>query len=96
MVVFGIAPVDIWRRGTGHVIVQDTQQTVTKTCVDTYTNFKNLTMSKDGASHCFYLLNTAYSDPAFTSSEDNEYPVVIVKLDISNTFKLSPSGLDWS
>jgi hypothetical protein len=31
-------------------------------------------------------LNPAYSDPAFTSEEDSEDPMVIVKLDISNTF----------
>ena len=35
-----ITPVDIWRRVTGHATVQVTQQTVTKTYIDTYTNFK--------------------------------------------------------
>jgi len=56
----------------GHGIVQDTQQRVTKTCIDTYTNFKELALSKDGASHCLYFLIAAYSDPAFTSAEDAE------------------------
>ena len=53
---------------------------------DTYTNFKQLALSKDGASHCLYFLNAAYSDPAFTSGEDETDPMVIVKLDISNAF----------
>ena len=82
----GIAPVDIWRRATGHAIVQATQQTAAKTCIDTYTNFKQLSLSKDGASQCLYFLNAAYSDPAFTSAEDAEDPMVINKLDISNAF----------
>ena len=43
-------------------------------------------MSKDGASNCLYFLNAAYSDPAFTSAGDEEDPMVIVKLDISNVF----------
>ena len=43
-------------------------------------------MSKDGASHCLYFLNDAYSDPVFTSVDDEENPMVIVKLDISNVF----------
>ena len=65
--------------------MQATQQTAAKTCIDTYTNFKQLlALSKDGASHCLYFLNAAYSDPAFTSAEDAEDPVVIVQLDISN------------
>ena len=81
-----IAPVDIWRRVTGNAIVQATQQTAAKTCIDTYTNFKQLSLSKDYASHCLYFLNTSYSDPAFTSAEDEEDPMVIVKLDISNAF----------
>ena len=51
-----------------------------------YTNFKQLALSKDGASHCHYFLNAAYSDPAFTSAEDEADPMVIVKLDISNAF----------
>ena len=55
-----------------------------KTCIDTYTNFKQLALSKDGASHCLHFLNAVYSDPAFTSAEDEEDPMVIVKLDISN------------
>ena len=58
--------------GVGHGIVQVTQSRVIKTCIDTYTNFKQLTSSKDGASHCLYFLNAAYSDPAFTSAEDAE------------------------
>jgi hypothetical protein len=70
----------------GHGIVQVTQQTAAKTCIDTYTNFKQLALSKDGASHCLYFLNAAYSDPAFTSAEDAEDPMVIIKLDISNAF----------
>ena len=70
----------------GNVIVQTTQQRATKTCIDTYTNFKQLDLSKDGVSHCLYFLKTAYSDPTFTSAEDETDPVVIVKLDISNAF----------
>ena len=70
----------------GNAIVQATQQTAAKTCIDTYTNFKQLALSKDGASHCLYFLNAAYSDPAFTSAEDEADPMVIVKLDISNAF----------
>ena len=70
----------------GNVIVQTTQQRATKTCIDTYTNFKQLDLSKDGVSHCLYFLNTTYSDPVFTSVEDESDPMVIVKLDISNTF----------
>jgi len=66
--------------------VQATQQTTAKTCIDTYTNFKQLSLSKDGASHCLYFLNAAYSEPAFTSAEHAEDPMVIVKLDISNAF----------
>jgi len=81
----GIAPVDIWRRATGHAIVQATQQTAAKTCIDTYPNFKQLALSKDGASHCLYFLNAAYSEPAFTSAEAED-PMVIMKLDISNAF----------
>jgi hypothetical protein len=66
----GITPVDIWRWATGNVIVQATQKRVTKTCMETYSNFKQLTLSKDGASHFLYFLNVAYADPAFTSAED--------------------------
>ena len=47
---------------------------------------KQLALSKDGASNCLYFLNAAYSDPAFTSAEDEADPMVIVKLDISNAF----------
>ena len=59
---FDIAPVDIWRRAMGNAIVQATQQTATKTSIDTYINFKQLALSKDGVSHCLYFLNAAYSD----------------------------------
>jgi hypothetical protein len=52
----------------------------------TYPNFKQLTLSKDGASHCLYFLNATYSDPAFTSAEDTEDPLVIIQLDIKNDF----------
>ena len=52
----GIAPVDIWRRAKGNAIVEATQQTASKTCIDTYTNFKQFALSKDGASHCLYFL----------------------------------------
>ncbi len=31
----GIAPVDIWKRAMGNAIVQATQQTAAKTCIDT-------------------------------------------------------------
>ena len=82
----GIAPVDIWRRATGNAIFQATQQTAAKICIDTYTNFKQLALSKDGASHCLYFLNAAYSHPAFTSAEDEADPMVIVKLEISNAY----------
>jgi len=41
----GIAPVDIWRRATGHPIVQATQQAAAKTCIETYPNFKQLALS---------------------------------------------------
>ena len=46
----GITPVDI-STGRGNAIVQATQQTAAKTYIDTYTNFKQLTLSKDGVSH---------------------------------------------
>jgi hypothetical protein len=82
----GIAPVDIWRRATGNAIVQATQKIVVKKCIETYENFKQLILSKDGVSHCLYLLNTAYSDPSFTSAEDAEDPMVIMQLDIKNAF----------
>jgi hypothetical protein len=82
----GIVPVDIWRRATGHARVQATQHLATKTCIDTYPKFKQLALSKDGASHCLYFLNAAYSDPDFTSTEDDDDPWVTMKLDISNAF----------
>ena len=47
---------------------------------------KEPSLSKDGVSHCLYFLYAAYSDPAFTSAEDEWDPMVIVKLDISNAF----------
>ena len=68
--IHSIAPVDIWRRATGNAIVQATQQTAAKICIDTYTNFKQLALSKDGASHCLYLHKLQ----------------AVVKLDISNAF----------
>ena len=61
--------------------------------MDTYPNFNPLTLSKDGASHCLYFLNSGYYDPSFTSTEDTEDPMVIMKLDTKNTFV--PSTLDW-
>ena len=66
----GIAPVDIWRRATGNAIVQAVQPVAAKVCIETYPNFKQLALSKDGASHFFYLLNSAYYDPSFTSAPD--------------------------
>jgi hypothetical protein len=85
--ILGITPVDICRRAMGNDIVQSTQQTAAKICIDPYTNFKHLALSKDGASHCLYFLNEVYSDPDFTSAEDETDPMVIVKLDISNDFR---------
>ena len=82
----GIAPVDIWRRATGNAIVRATQQIAAKTCIDTYSNFKQLALSKDGASHCLCFLNAAYYDPSFTSAEDAEDPMVIMKLGTKNAF----------
>ncbi len=81
-----ITPVDIWRRTTGHGIVQVTQHISAKTSIETYPNFKQLVLSKNGDSHCLYFLNAAYSDTVFTSGEDDEDPGVIMTLDISNTF----------
>jgi hypothetical protein len=43
--------------------------------METYPNFKQLALSKDGASHCLYFLNAAYTDPDFTSAEDAEDPM---------------------
>jgi hypothetical protein len=51
-----------------------------------YKFFKQLTLSKDGVSHCFYFLNVTYSDPVFTSVEDDEDPMVIIMIDISINF----------
>ncbi len=85
-VIREISPVDIWRRTTGHSIVQDTQKINVKTCIDTYPNSKKLSLSNDCASHCLYFLNTSYSDPAFTSAEVTEDPWVIMKFDLSNVF----------
>ena len=81
-----ITPVDIWRRAMGHDIVQATQHLASKTSIDTYPNFKQMDLSKDGVSHCLYFLNAAYSDPDFTSTEDDDDPWVTMKLDISNAF----------
>ena len=55
----GIAPVDIWRRATVNAIVQAVQQVADKVCIETYPNFKQIALSKDGASHFLYLLNSA-------------------------------------
>ena len=41
---------------------------------------------KNGVSHFLYFLNTTHSDPLFTSTVDGEDPVVIHKLEISNTY----------
>jgi hypothetical protein len=82
----GIAPVDIWRQGKGHAIVQAVQPLAAKTRIDSYSSFKQLALSKDGASHFVYLLNSAYYDPSFTSASDAEDPMVIINLDISNVF----------
>jgi hypothetical protein len=45
-----------------------------------------LALSKDDASHCLYFLNAAYYDPSFTSAEDADDPMVIMKLDTKNDF----------
>ena len=82
----GIAPVDIWRRAMGNAIVQAVQPLAAKVCIETYSNFKQLALSKDGASHFLYLLNSAYYDPSFTSAPDAHDPTVIINLDISNAF----------
>jgi hypothetical protein len=83
----GIVPVDIWRRATGNVfIVQAAQPVAVNVCIETYPNFKKLDLSKDGASHFLYLLNSTYYDLSFTSAPDEEDPMVIINLDISNTF----------
>ncbi len=44
--IHDIAPADIWRRPTGHVFVQSTQQLATKTCIDTYPNFSSWSCQK--------------------------------------------------
>ena len=62
------------------------QPMAAKVCIETYPNFKQFALSKDGACHFLYFLNAAYYDPAFTSAEDAEDPTVIVNLDISNAF----------
>ena len=80
-----IAPVDIFRRAEGNAIVQAVQPIAAKVCIETYPNFKQLSLSKDGASHFLYFLQLHYH-PAFTSAEDAEDPTVIVNLDISNAF----------
>ena len=45
----GIAPVDIFRRAVGNAIVQAVQPIAAKVCLETYPNFKQFTLSKDGA-----------------------------------------------
>jgi hypothetical protein len=86
----GIASVDLWRRTTGNTTVRETQQISVKTCIDTYSNFKQLVLSKDGDSHCLYFLNAPYYDPSFTSAEDADDPMVIntliMKVDTKNVF----------
>ena len=72
--------------GRGNAIVQAVQPMAAKVCIETYPNFKQFALSKDGASHFLYFLNAAYYDPAFTSAGDAEDPTVIVNLDISNAF----------
>ncbi len=81
-----MASVDIWRRATVNDIVQTGQPVAAKVCIETYPNFKKLTLSKDGTSHFLYLHNSAYYDPSFTSASDEEDPMVIINLDISNSF----------
>jgi hypothetical protein len=81
-----IAPVDIWRRATDNAIVQAVQPLAAKVCIEAYPNFKQLALSKDGASHFLYLLSSAYYDLSFTSAPDAEDPMVIINLDISNAF----------
>ena len=66
--------------------MQTVQPMDTKVCIETYPNFKQFTVSKDGDSHFLYFLNVVYYDPVFTSSEDGENSTVIVTLDISNSF----------
>jgi hypothetical protein len=82
----GIAPVDIWRRATGNAIVQAIQPVAAKVIIETYPNFKQLALPKDGTSHFLYLLNSAYYDSSFTSAPDAEDPMVIINLDISIVF----------
>ena len=57
-----------------------------KVIIETYPNFKQIVLSKDGASHFLYLLNAAFYDPSFTSAPDAEEPMVMINLDISNAF----------
>ena len=45
-----------------------------------------MALSKDGASHSLYFHNVAYYDPSFTSTEDVDDPMVIMKLDTKNAF----------
>ena len=71
----GIAPVDTFRRAAGNAIVKAVQP-MAAVCIETYPNFKQFALSKDGASHFLYFLNAAYYDPAFTSAEDAEDPTV--------------------
>jgi hypothetical protein len=52
-------------------------------------NFNQLALSKDGTSHCLYFLHAGYNDPSFTSAEDAEDPMVIMKIDTKNAFVIS-------
>jgi hypothetical protein len=54
--------------------------------METYPNFKQLALSKDGVSLYLYFLNSTYYDPFFTSVSDEEDPMVKINLDISNAF----------
>ena len=85
-VIRTIVPVDVWWRATGNVIVQTVQPFDSEVWIETYPNFKQYGLSKVGDSHFFYLLNSSYYDPCFTSVPDTNDPMVIINLDISNTF----------
>ena len=77
----------------GSTIVQAVQPITAKVCIETYPNLKQLTLSKDVASHFLYFLNARHYDPSFTSAADDEDPEVIVNLDIFNTVGTLCSGL---
>ena len=38
-----------------------------KSCIDSYANFKHLSLSKDGTFHFLYLLNATHYNPVFTT-----------------------------